>query len=92
MPNLFNYLGYTIYFWSNENFEPIHVHISKGDPKPNSTKVWLTKNGNCIVANNNSKIIEKDLRKLLKSIEANFFYIISEWKQFYGVNDIKYYC
>ena len=25
-----NVIGYKIYFWSNENNEPIHIHISKG--------------------------------------------------------------
>lgn len=92
MPNLFKYLGYTIYFWANENFEPIHVHISKGNPQANSTKVWLTKSGNCILANNNSKIPNKDLKNLLIAIEANYFLIVSEWKDFYGTNNVKFYC
>lgn len=26
--------GYTVYFWSNENDEPIHVHVAKGKPTP----------------------------------------------------------
>lgn len=92
MPNLFKYLGYTIYFGANENFEPIHVHISKGNPQANSTKVWLTKSGNCILANNNSKIPNKDLKNLLIAIEANYFLIVSEWKAFYGTNNVKFYC
>lgn len=58
----------------------------------NATKVWLTKSGDCILSNNNSRIPENDLNKLLKSIRYNFFYIISEWKEFYGVDDIKFYC
>lgn len=29
LPKLFMVCGYTVYFWSNENGEPIHVHISK---------------------------------------------------------------
>ena len=45
VPSVFEFLGYKIYFWSNENYEPIHVHISKGNPTINSTKVWLTKAG-----------------------------------------------
>ena len=45
MPSILEFLGYKIYFWSNENFEPIHVHISKGNPTIHSTKVWLTKAG-----------------------------------------------
>ena len=92
MPNLFNYLGYTIYFWANENFEPIHVHISKGNPRQNSTKIWITRNGKCILANNRSRIPEKDLNKLFSAIESNYFYIISEWKEFYGQNKVKFYC
>ncbi|MBQ8813590.1 MAG: DUF4160 domain-containing protein [Lachnospiraceae bacterium] len=32
MPSLFTVSGYKVYFWSNENNEPIHVHISKGKP------------------------------------------------------------
>ena len=45
MPKLFTVSGYTVYFWSNENGEPIHVHVSKGKPTPNATKIWLTKSG-----------------------------------------------
>lgn len=90
MPNLFDYLGYTIYFWSNENFEPIHVHVSKGSARSKSTKIWLTKNGNCIVANNNSNIPEKELHKIIKSIEGNFFLIVQAWKMFYGVEEVKF--
>ncbi|MCL2859180.1 MAG: DUF4160 domain-containing protein [Oscillospiraceae bacterium] len=45
VPSIFSFLGYKIYFWSNENYEPIHVHVSKGDPYSNSTKIWLTKRG-----------------------------------------------
>ena len=39
--------------------EPIHVPISKGTPTSKSTKIWLTKSGGCIVANNDSKIPQK---------------------------------
>ena len=54
--------GYTVYFWSNENNEPIHVHVTKGKPTPNATKIWLTKSGGCIVASNGSKISNKNQR------------------------------
>ena len=92
MPNLFECLGYKIFFWSNENFEPIHVHISKGVPTSNSTKIWLTKSGGCIVANNDSKIPTKDLNNLLESIAVNYFLIVSEWKNFFGTDEVKFYC
>ena len=92
VPNLFRYLWYTVFFWANENSEPIHVHICKGNPTANSTKVWITKNGDCILENNNNKIPKHDLSKLFKAIQCNYFFIISEWKNFYGVDDIKFYC
>lgn len=92
MPNLFECLGYKVYFWSNENCEPIHVHISKGVPSCNSTKVWLTKSGGCIVANNDSKIPSKDLNNLLESIAVNYFLIVAEWKNFFGTDEVKFYC
>lgn len=43
LPNLFEQYGYKIYFWSNENEEPIHVHISKDNPRGNAPKIGLTK-------------------------------------------------
>lgn len=46
--------GYKVYFWSNENNEPIHVHVSKGKPTSNGTKIWLTRTGGCILASNGS--------------------------------------
>ena len=66
MPNLFDFDGYTVFFWSNENNEPIYVHATTGNPHGNSTKIWLTKGGGCFVANNKSRISEKDLKKYIK--------------------------
>ena len=88
-------IGYKIYFWSNENNEPIHVHISKGKLTQNSTKVWLTEAGGCILCNNKSRIPSNDLNKLLSIISRHYFLIISKWKEFYHIDDIKdvkFYC
>ena len=84
--------GYKIYFLSNENQEPIHVHISKGIPVPNATKVWLTKSGGCILVNNNSKISSKELSEILETISDNYFIIIAEWKRHFPNDEIKFYC
>lgn len=92
MPSIFEIFGYKIYFWSNENDEPIHVHISKGKPTPNSTKIWLTKKGGCILANNNSKIPSKDLTILFEAIASNYFFIIEVWKKFNCIEKVKFYC
>lgn len=42
---LLDFLGYTFYFYSNENGEPIHIHVSKGKPSENSTKFWIKRDG-----------------------------------------------
>lgn len=81
-----------MYFWSNENNEPIHVHVSKGKPMEKSTKIWLTKSGGCILANNNSRISKADLSELLEIISAQYFFICGEWKTHFAVSEIKFYC
>ncbi len=92
MPKLFVVSGYIVYFWSNEEGEPIHVHVAKGKPSQNATKIWLTRAGGCIVASNGSKIPNKELNELMEIISAQFFLICSKWKQFFITDTIKFYC
>jgi len=89
---LFRIGGHLVYFWSNENFEPIHVHISKGKPTQNATKVWLTSSGGCILANNLSRIPVKELNSILEVIAAQYFFICREWKEHFKIDKIKFYC
>jgi len=90
-PSILTVNSYKIYFWSNENNEPIHVHIAKGTQSPNSTKVWLTSNGGCLLDNNNSMIPQHDLNMLLKVIKANFARICIKWTQHFGASSIRFY-
>ena len=92
MPDLFRIGGYQVYFWSNENLEPIHVHITEGKPTKTATKIWLTSTGGCIVANNNSRIPQKKLNDIMEVIEAQFFFICAKWKDHFKTDDIKFYC
>ena len=92
MPQVFKVGSYWIYFWSNENepLEPIHVHISQGNPSANSTNVWITKSGNCLLCNNNSKIPSKVLKNIMRIIEARSGEIIEKWYAYFG--SISYFC
>lgn len=92
MPQVFRVGSYWVYFWANENepIEPVHVHISKGSPTPNGTKVWITSAGKCIVANNKSEIPDKILRNIVRIIEARSDEIKSKWNDFFG--EISFYC
>ena len=92
LPKLFMVSGYTVYFWSNENDEPIHVHVAKGKPTPNATKIWLTRSGGCILASNGSRISAKELNELMEFISAQFFLICAKWKQAFVTEEIKFYC
>lgn len=68
------------------------MHISKGKSSINSTKVWITKTGGCILANNSSKIPEKELNRLLEIIPLYYFKIVSKWKETYGQDELRFYC
>ena len=92
LPSLFLVGGYRVFFWSNEQGEPVHVHVCKGSPNPHATKIWLTRGGGCIVAHNDGKIPQHDLKELLEIISAPFSLICAKWKEFFLVDDLKFYC
>lgn len=90
MPQFIRAAGYKIYFWSNENEEPIHFHATKGDPNNNDTKFWLLQNGSIKLAHNKSHIPEKDLSKIMAAMQIYYFEFIEFWKSYFG-NDVKFY-
>ena len=79
MPQVFVILGYIVYFWSNENDEPIHVHVCKGSPQKDATKVWITED-RPVLEHNKSKIPKKDLKRILAWIAMNDELIIKKWQ------------
>ncbi len=79
MPKLFEVLGYSVYFWSNENNEPIHIHISKKRASENSTKLWLLSDGTWLIASNASKIPSRDIADILEIIDKYKTDILGAW-------------
>ena len=92
MPQIFRIGAFLVYFWANEGkpLEPIHVHVSEGFPSENSTKVWITKSGKCILCNNNSQIQQRTLKNIMEIIEARNQDVLKKWYGFFG--EILYYC
>lgn len=92
MPQVFKIGPYVIFFWIGEGnpLEPVHVHIAEKIPAANSTKVWITRSKKALLANNNSKIPETMLHKLMRMIEANVDEILKQWNDYFGVTD--FYC
>lgn len=92
MPQVFKIGSYWVYFWSNENdpLEPVHVRVAEGSPQPNATKIWLTRTGKCLLANNNSDIPAKTLRNIMRIIESQHQIVFQKWIQYF--EQIQFYC
>ncbi len=83
MPTLVEIYGYRVFFWSNETGEPVHVHVCKGKPTANATKIWLPPESNPVLANNNSNIPDKELKRILKMVALNRDSIIAQWYDYF---------
>ncbi|MCD8046009.1 MAG: DUF4160 domain-containing protein [Clostridiales bacterium] len=92
MPQIFKIGSYIVYFWSNENYplEPVHVHIAEGRATSNATKIWITNSGKTVLCNNNSHIPRKELKNMMRIIEANSALITEKWHSQFG--EIRYFC
>lgn len=82
MPQIIQLFGYIIYFWSNEGNEPVHVHVCKGKPTPNATKIWVKKDGPQ-VEHNRSRIPKKDLKLILSWLAINANRVITRWHEYF---------
>lgn len=90
MPSLFKFKGLVIFFWAMENGEPIHVHVQRGTPSAGATKIWLTRSGGCIVANNASGLKKRELADVCEFICANYTDICALWSGFFH-GDLTFY-
>ena len=69
---------------------PHEPDVSVKRPMDNSTKIWLTRNGGCLLAHNKGQIPPKDLRDIMDVVTFNHKLICDEWcKRFQG--DISFY-
>jgi hypothetical protein len=91
MPKLFEYGEYIVYFWSNEEGEPVHVHIAVRRPSEHATKVWLTSSGGCVLASNDGRISSHDLDDLLEIIALNYDRICDRWRSAFGNERLSFY-
>ena len=89
MPQIFKIGPYTIFFCSNEDDQPIHVHVAE-QANPNATKIWLTSAGKCYLCHNKSLIPERLLRDIMRMIEARYQDIEARWLEHFGT--IRYFC
>ena len=82
MPQIVKLFGYLIFFWSNENDEPIHVHVCRGSPTKDATKIWIEDEPR--LEHNKSKIPAKDLSRIMQWLTANKDLIIDKWNEHFS--------
>ena len=92
MPRVFSIDQWVIYFWSNENVpvEPVHVHVALKRPVEKATKLWITRAGGCVLANNDSAVPPGELRGIMEIVSARHHEIVDKWVGFFG--EASYFC
>lgn len=90
MPKLFSFRGFTIYFWTAENGEPVHVHVAQGKPTRNATKIWLTRSGGCLLASNGSNLSKHELSYVMNFVALNHKAICEYWSEYFD-GDLTFY-
>ncbi len=70
--------GFRFFFYSNENDEPIHVHVTKGD---GAGKIWLEPSTRLVYLNGFSKADEK---AILKIVDAHADEFKRKWNEYFN--------
>ena len=85
MPKLYVICGYQVSIWSNENGEPIHVHISKKRPTAHSPKMWITSKGTFTPTDDcKRRVPTAVLNRIISELTPNIPDIITFWKGYHG--------
>lgn len=78
MPTLLYLNGLRFFFYSNENNEPIHVHITKGDA---NGKIWLEPSIRIEYLIGFTNAEEK---VILEAVEAHSENFKNKWNEYFG--------
>lgn len=77
MPTVFEINGYRFFFYSNENNEPVHIHVSRGDAE---AKYWLEPEPLEAYAYGFKVKERKEIKGLVKQ---NADTIIKKWNEYF---------
>ena len=69
MPVYLRAADYKVYFWSNEQGEPVHFHATKGNRDKADTKIWVLSNGSFRLAHNKGRIPEHNLSRIFSVMQ-----------------------
>ncbi|MCF8224286.1 MAG: DUF4160 domain-containing protein [Bacteroidales bacterium] len=77
MPTVFIIKGYRFFFFSNENQEPIHIHVEKAD---NYAKFWIDP----VFVSANYGFNSKQLKEISRYIEGRTDLIRQKWNEHFN--------
>lgn len=77
MPTVFVINGFRFFFYSNENDEPVHIHIEKAE---DSAKFWL----NPVELEYNYGFNSGELKQIENIIRQNSEKIILKWNEYFN--------
>lgn len=78
MPTLLFIYGFRFFFYSNENNEPIHIHIEKANA---NGKVWLEPNIEIAYMFGFSS---KETKDIMEIIEVNYSQFKAKWNEHFN--------
>ena len=78
MPTVLRWNGYRFYFFSNEGYEPPHIHVDK---EGKSAKFWLKP----IDSARNYGFTEQELRVLLTKVNEEQKRFLEAWNDYFTV-------
>jgi hypothetical protein len=76
MPTVLVWNGYRFYFFSNEGFEPPHIHIDRAE---NSVKFWLDP----VSVARNHGFPQRDIRALQTKVEEERESFLEAWNGYF---------
>jgi hypothetical protein len=77
MPTLLVLNGFRFFFYSNENKEPVHVHVEKGDA---IGKVWLEP----LTVHYFKGFTTREEREILSIVENYRTEFINKWNEYFA--------
>ncbi len=78
MPTVLLINGFRFFFYSNENDEPIHIHVKKGSAEG---KIWLEPK--CLIAYLHG-FTNAEENNILEIVNDNFEFLKTKWNEYFN--------
>jgi Domain of unknown function (DUF4160) len=77
MPTVFVINGFRFFFYSNENDEPVHIHVEKAE---DAAKFWL----NPVKLEYNYGFSSRELKQIENIVKQNSNTLIAKWNEYFN--------